>query len=131
MNSSSFEHSVLTTQPMAPLWIILLIAAIFGVILIWKEVQRKQGLLLWRILAQGLVLAGLLGLSLRPSFSVEKSTGPIVLLTKGYDKKIADSLLSKYPSSQLIRTFDAEDFPSAAILSSYADLLSGRTIGFV
>jgi hypothetical protein len=126
--SSSFAD----ISPVAPLWFILILTSILSVFFVWGELRCKSRLLSWRIGAQGVVLMALLGLVLQPSFNFEKSEGPVLLLTKGYSKKTADSLLMAYPYLHVLRTSTAEDFRSSEVLPSYTDLsAAGNAIRFI
>jgi len=126
------NNSFLTLNSMVPIWPILLLVLIIGLFFVWGEVRRKSRLLPWRITAQAVVLMSLLGLFLHPSIRLEKSTASILLLTNGYDRKIADSLLAANPFLQLFRTQDANDFNSSDVLPSYTRLRSlGSSIRFV
>jgi hypothetical protein len=65
--------------------------------LLFFELRRKQKYLVLRIIAQVLLVASVLLLTLRPSVTTTKQDQSILLLTDGYDQKVVDSLQSLRP----------------------------------
>lgn len=117
MNNSWFS-----IDPVFPAW-----AFASGIIplftfFIWQEFHRKQKFLLFRIIANVLILISILGLLLQPSYTTEKMGYPILLLTKGYDKLKADSILKTNQKLKIITTKDAEPYLTSEQLTSYNDL---------
>src|SRR5450432_2985031 len=109
------NSQALLLNPIVSIWFVILIGIGIAAYFIWKEVRQGSRLLLWRIIAQVMVILALSGLFLRPSYRTLKSSAPILLLTKDYNKRIADSLLLRYPSLQSWRMVDAADFPSSKV----------------
>jgi hypothetical protein len=101
-----------------PVWMILGVATLLGIFFIWKEFERKQGYRTLRILAQIIAVISLTVLILRPSVKKEITIGSAVLLTKGYDKRTADSLVSNL-GLRVIRMFDTAPFPNAEEVDSW------------
>jgi len=101
-----------------PVWIVLGAASLLGAFFIWKEIQRRHRYLAWRIIAQLVVLLSLIGLILRPSMKTEKAIGAALLLTRGYDKNAADSLVRAI-GLRTIRVFDAASYSNSETLSSW------------
>ena len=116
------SNSMLSFNPVFPLWIILLSTALLFAFLLWKEFQRKQKFLLLRIVAQVFILISILGLALRPEYKVEKKTSGIVLLTPDYNKSVVDSLLTNHPDLRLIHTNETERYRNSQVLDSYFKL---------
>ncbi len=112
----------LSFDPVFPLWAVGLIVGIAFAFFIWKEFQRKQRFLIARIIAQVLILTSILGLLLKPSFKEEKPSLKNILLTKGYDKSKADSLLKIHPTLKIYRTEEAESFPLSESLNENQNL---------
>ncbi len=99
-----------------------LIIAIAG-LFIWKEhpFRSKTVLLVLPITLVTLALAGLL---LRPSYVNEEAAAPTIVLTKGYDQKKVDSLVSHYNDADVILTTNAEAYPRAQRMPSHQYLIS-------
>ena len=101
-----------------PVWIVLSVIILVGTFFIWKEIQRKHRYLTLRIIAQVIVFFSITGLILRPSVKTEKTIGSALLLTKGYTKNTADSLV-KTLSLRTIRASDAAPYSNSETLASW------------
>ena len=101
---------------------VLLIIAIV-VLFAWKEFpfSKKKIVMILPITLVNIALAGLL---LRPSFVKKESSSPTIVLTKGYDRKKVDSLLSHYRSADVILMKDADAYRSAIRMNSNHKLIS-------
>lgn len=110
---------VVAFQPVFSMWVILLGAFLLLMFLIWKEINRKNRFLAFRILAVVVMIGAITTWLLQPMTSVEKDTTSIILLTKNYDRTKADSLNKKYPTYKLLRTHDANAFKEANELMPY------------
>lgn len=114
-----------------PVAIVIAVALLLGAFFIWKEFQRKHRYIALRIIAQLVIVFSLTALFLRPSIKVEKTVGSALLLTQGYDKKSADSLVDKF-ALRIIRAFDAASYPKSEVLSSWHSLQAdAKDIRFV
>ena len=113
-----------TIDPVFPLWVIAITLIPTFAFFIWKEVRSNQRFTATRILAQLLVLISIVGIILRPSIQKEVSSSGILLLTEGYSKVVADSLLTKYPTLKVVRTTEAEAFNNSEIVPDNKSLSS-------
>jgi len=101
-----------------PVWMVLSVAVLLGIFFVWKEFERKHGYRTLRIIAQIIAVISLTFLILRPSIKKEITTGSAILLTKGYDKHIADSLVSNL-GLRVIRMYDADRFTRSKNVDSW------------
>lgn len=104
-----------------PLWLVTAVAVVLTLFFIWKEIQRKQHYLAIRIIAQLIITITLVVLIIRPSVKREKTIGAALLLTKNYNKRIADSLVEKY-GMRVLRSSDADAYPKAKSITSWHSL---------
>jgi hypothetical protein len=104
----------LLLNPVVRSWLILLPGMVLLGFFVWKEVKRGARLLAWRIVAQMLVALALFALFLRPSYRSPRNSNLVLLLTTGYDKRIADSLLSKHPYLNSTPVSNAGEFTSVS-----------------
>jgi hypothetical protein len=109
-----------------PVWTVALVAIALLAFFLYGEVKRIHRFLIVRIAAQILIIASLAALVLRPSIRSEKNVGSALILTKGYEKKAADSLLNTYPL-QVLRTFDAAPYPKSRLISSWHSLTRNKS----
>lgn len=86
MNSFQFH-------PIFPVPYLLGCALVGLVLLVYFEIKRNHKFLVLRIVLQFLVISALLGLALKPKRLKATEGQTILLLTKGYNKTQADSLL--------------------------------------
>lgn len=101
-----------------PVWAVLSVAVLLTAVFIWKEIKRKHRFLALRIVAQIILILSLTLLFLRPSVKTTKTVGSALLLTPGYDKGKADSLVELY-GLRVIRTDDASAYRKAKVLASW------------
>ncbi|HEY5822765.1 MAG TPA: hypothetical protein VIT44_00275, partial [Cyclobacteriaceae bacterium] len=104
-----------------PLWITVSVAIALLVFFIYSEIRRKHRFLTLRIIAQIIIILSLVALILRPSVKTEKTSGSALLLTAGYDKKTADSLVAKH-RLRTIRMFNAAPYKKSKLISSWHGL---------
>jgi hypothetical protein len=105
-------------NPIFPIWITLTIAGILSVFFVYKEIQRTRQFVSLRVSLQLIVMLSLVGLILRPSYRGKGDSESILVLTKGYDSKKADSLSRKH-SLKVFQTKDAARFPNAEMIESW------------
>jgi len=86
------------------------------------EWQRKMGRRMLRMSALFLLFLGVSGLFFKPAYFSSKIVGTDILLTSGYRKEHADSLLQVYPQAVLFQTSEADSFTGSVELTSLADL---------
>jgi hypothetical protein len=116
MNNGSFSlHPIIATLPA---WIMTLVLLALGLLFIGGEIRRHRSWLAVRIVAQIIVLVGIIGLLLRPSYFRQLPNAGIMVLTKGYPARVADSLTRKDPSLKVERTADAGDYPASSLLGN-------------
>ncbi|MBS1682266.1 MAG: hypothetical protein JST48_11185 [Bacteroidetes bacterium] len=96
----------------------------------YLEIKRKQKYLTLRIVVLAFAMISVLGILLRPSHKSVKNISEIILLTRGYDSKKVDSLLSRHPQLQVLRTTSAADFQKSELLKNWNDLID-KNISFV
>ena len=104
-----------------PIWITVSVALALLVFFIYNETKRKHRFLTLRILAQIIIIISLTALILRPSVKSDKTSGSALLLTAGYDKKSADSLVAKY-RLRTVRMINAASYPKSKLISSWHGL---------
>src|SRR6478609_5075568 len=104
-----------------PVWITVSVALALLAFFIYNEINRKHRFLALRILAQIVIILSLVALTLRPSIKSEKTSGSALLLTAGYDKKVADSLIAKH-RLRTVRMFNATPYPKSKLISSWHGL---------
>ncbi|GHN00064.1 hypothetical protein WSM22_15530 [Cytophagales bacterium WSM2-2] len=115
-------------DPLFSSWVIALLCLPFGVFF-WLEVKRRQKLLLLRLASLTLVFISVLGILLRPSLRGEMKGKGFMLLTPGFSKPKADSLLQKNPQLQVLRLNSAEEYPSSQVVLSHE--LPGKNIQYL
>lgn len=116
------NNSLFFINPVFPWWLIALLVIPLFSFLIWKEVKRKQKFLLFRIIAQCVVLISILGLLLKPGFVKEINSSGLVLLTPGYEKNKVDSLLLAQPRLGLIHLPETSPYRDSRLLTSFQDI---------
>jgi hypothetical protein len=120
-----------TFQSIFSMWVILLGALLFLIFLIWKEINRKNRFLAFRIIAVVLMIGSITLWLLQPMASVLKDSTSIILLTKNYDRAKVDSLSRKYPTYKLLRTQDAVAYKDVSELKPYALVDHENDISFI
>jgi hypothetical protein len=120
-----------TFQSIFSMWVILLGALLFLMFLIWKEINRKNRFLTFRIIAVVLMIGSITLWLLQPMTSVLKDSTSIILLTKNYDRAKVGSLSKKYPTYKLLRTQDAAAYKDATELLPYALVDHKNDISFI
>src|SRR5881392_2795371 len=96
-------------NPIFPVWITLAIAGLLSAYFIFKEIQRARSFVILRVAMQILIGFSLLGFVLHPSYKGDAKSESILLLTKGFNQRKADSLVEKY-SVTAIQTSDAPPY---------------------
>ena len=104
-----------------PFWLILSLLVPLSAFFLWQEWKRPFRFRTMRMTAVCIMMIMLAAILLRPSFKVEKS-GSILLLTQGYDKMIADSLLKVNPDLTVMHTPGVAPYKKSSGLTSYQDL---------
>jgi len=104
-----------------PVWITVSVALALLFFFIYNETKRKHRFLTLRIITQIIIIISLTALILRPSVKSEKTSGSALLLTVGYDKEVADSLIAKH-RLHTVRMFDAAAYPKSRLISSWHEL---------
>ena len=110
-------------NPVFQWWLIVLLVAPLFAFTIWKEIKRKQKFLLFRIIAQVVVLISILGLLLRPGYIKEIYSSGLVLLTPEYDKSKVDSLLVAQPALGVVHLPEVKPYRNSRLLTSYQNLV--------
>lgn len=108
-------------DPLLPgVWPCVAMGMLFVLLLVgeWRRKLSSKGLRMGALI--GLMIA-LAGLFFRPGRMVNESGKPIILLTKGYDVRVADSLVRAGEFS-VLRTPEAASFPGAGQLSNVRSL---------
>lgn len=109
-------------NPVFQWWLIALLVTPLFTFAIWKEIKRNQKFLLFRIIAQVVVLVSILGLLLRPGYVKEIHSSGLILLTPEYDKSKIDSLLATQPALGIVHLAEAKPYRDSRLLSSYQGL---------
>lgn len=104
--------------PPAFAFIILALLVFF----VYREFQRHQKFLSFRIVALCFIAVSLLGIFLRPGYEVNKRMGVTLLLAKNYDRNKVDSIIRQNPETKIIKTEDAEAYSNSLILKSWYEL---------
>lgn len=102
---------------------VVIIALIVLGVSTWLEIKRNQKLLIARLAALFIAVCSVVGLIIRPSIPISK-TSNIILLTPGSDTKILDSLVTKHPKSEVYRLPGIKEIPRAPELTNYRDLIN-------
>jgi hypothetical protein len=106
-------------------WIVILILVLpVFAFSIWKEFRGNKRFRFFRLICLAIVLISILGILLRPFYSSKKEIAGSILLTPGFDPNKVDSLRRQNPKLEVIRTKDAETFPSSDELSSFQEFHS-------
>ncbi len=121
----------LSIQPVFEIWLVGLIAILLFALLIGKEVISKSKFKVARVGAAVLLAATLTLWLLQPSFLQKKNINRSMLLTENYDRKKADSLISKYPSLTILKTPEAARYDKATEQSLYEFAGSVSSIEFM
>ncbi|HTH58307.1 MAG TPA: hypothetical protein VL728_19810 [Cyclobacteriaceae bacterium] len=87
------------------------------VLFAWLEVKKKQKLIGYRIAALFCLMISVIGLVLQPRV-LGKEHQQVLLLTPGYAKSQADSVLKLNPDLKILRTQSADLFPASEELAS-------------
>lgn len=101
----------------------------FTAFLLWMENKRRAGLLSLRIFAVLLVVVALAGFIMQPKYSTTTSEQAI-LLTSGFRRSQADSILNLYPSMKVFHAAAARPFKSSGTSISRGDL-TGKHVAFI
>lgn len=86
-------------DPLFPLVPSLVVAVVVLAILVYIEIRRRLRFLLFRIIAEVLLVFSVLLLTLRPSLDQRETRNSKLLLTEGYEQSTIDSLRSLDPVS--------------------------------
>ena len=113
----------MTVAPVLSAWIIAALLAVVLVVFVALEWRRPIRFRLLRILSCILVVVSLCFILFRPLTEVN-SEDQIVLLTRGYDVNIADSLRRTLHHPAFYQ-LDGDAFPHAIAIPSYRSLLRG------
>ncbi len=111
-------------HPVFSITIIIVVALPFFLFFVYKEFQRKQKFLVFRIVALTLMVMSMLGLLFRPTYKEEKNSEAIILLTKGYQPSKVDSIVKTSPKLKIIRTKEASPYSNSSILNSWHELIN-------
>lgn len=103
-------------DPFFSTWVVALLVPVFA-LFVWMELKRKQRFLMLRITAVLLVFLSILGLMIRPAILEKQNVGESILLTPGFNKAKIDSLLKVKPKIKVLRTEQAERYPSSELVS--------------
>jgi hypothetical protein len=116
------NDSLFFVNPAFEGWLIAVLVVPLFTFLIWKEVKRNHKFLLYRVIAQGLVLISILGLLLKPGYVQEINSAGYILLTQSYKETEVDSLLSKQPGLGILHLPQVGPYRDSRPLASYQDL---------
>lgn len=107
------SSSWLSFQPVVNGWLLGFILAGLLLFFVWKELTRNAKLKAFRVAAVVVLIASLAGFLFQPSVKTEREAHQFLLLTKGYDRSRADSLVRAVPSLGVWKTREAASFPDA------------------
>ncbi len=99
-----------------PATVVISLAVMLLLLFGWLEWQRPLRYRVLRLMALIFAVASLALMILHPAVPTVFSPKPILLLTPGYEKSKADSLIQQY-DLQLYRLAEADPFQGAAVLS--------------
>jgi len=112
----------LTFDPVFPSGLLLGLLVLLFAWLAVAEWQRKMSKRMPRMIALFLLFFGVSGLFFKPAYFSHKAISTDILLTPGYRKERADSLLQVYPQATVFRTSEAESYVGSVELASLADM---------
>jgi hypothetical protein len=124
------SNSLLSFHPIFSITVVLIIALPLFLLFVYKEFQRRQKFLAFRIVALSMMMISLFGLLLHPTYEKEEKSKTIILLTKGYQRNKVDSIVQKNLELKIISTADAAPYSNSSILKSWYDLYE-ENIAFV
>jgi len=120
-----------TINALLPPWLVIILLLLLSGVFVWLEWKRQYRLRTIRMIAVIFMMTMLAGILLRPMYAVEKSNS-ILLLTPGYDKAKADSLLKINSDLIVMHTSAVNAFRESTALPSYYDLTDiGSNIRFI
>lgn len=108
-------------DPVLPRFFIYGISIVLSVSFIWMEWKRKRPYFSLRVIAVIVMMLGVTGFLLRPQYQSTISE-QIMLLTPGYDKSQADSLLNIHPKLKVLHDEGADAYRNSIAVDSYHDL---------
>jgi len=98
---------------------------------LWKEYHREMRFRPLRMIAISFTMIAVLGMALQPARKATVNSS-FLLLTDGYEKQQADSLLDAHPGLQIVLAPGADNYSNAGRISSWNDLEnSGRPLHFL
>lgn len=122
-------------DPLFPLSLSIIVALVVLAILVFLELRRKQKYLVLRILAQTILVASVLLLTLRIATTTTKEES-LLLLTDGYEQKTVDSLSSLKPAvvtslNELSKLNGVSHITGNGLPSWALDLLPSKNYSFI
>lgn len=119
-------------QPLFPLWAVISIFFLLLAGLAWMETRRRAPWLKMRLAALTLALLSIAALALNPVWEKVEKEEAVLLLTKGFDTRVVDSLRRVHPDWRLLRTPEAEAFPESSRLTDLVELSAvGSRVGAI
>ncbi len=109
----------LSFSSLVPLPLLISLGLLLTLLFLYLEVKRKTALLPARILAVVLMMVSLILLLLKPTYLTTSTSSGYLILTEQYEKVKVDSLLSTYPSLELVHTPKAKSYKGSRLLQSY------------
>jgi hypothetical protein len=103
-------------HPLFPTWGILLLTVPL-LYFVWKEYTRPHKFLILRLAAMTLAILSILGAILRPFYHEDKTASLILVLTEGYARDKADSIVKSNPEIKICRSNHAEPYPLSTVSS--------------
>lgn len=119
-------------QPLFPLWAVIFVFLLLLAGLAWMEIRRRAPWLKMRLMALTLALLSMAALVLNPVREKLEKGEAVLLLTKGFDAHVVDSLRRVHPDWRLLSTPDANAFPASSRLTDLVELSAvGSRVGAI
>lgn len=87
----------------------------------WREARRPLPYRLARVVALEVMLATMVVMAMRPSYTRTYQVPATMLLTQGYDPRVADSVRSRHPELKVLQAADELTVTPAVVLGDGID----------
>lgn len=112
---------MITFDPVAPWWLLMLLFVAITAFLLWKEFGRKLSFPALRLVAVLIMMVTLAAILFRPHTNIFSSTS-ILLLTPGYQTSQVDSLVSLTNNLRIVHAPETNPYKGSRTLTSYREI---------